>query len=90
MDRMPSGELTMTHELVASMLGVRRESVSEAAGGLQNEGYIRYRRGHISILNRKGLEANACECYGVVKKEITRLLSDVEAWEIERTPDTDA
>jgi CRP-like cAMP-binding protein len=76
MDRVPSRELTMTQELVASMLGVRRESVTEVAGGLQSAGYIRYRRGHITVLNRKGLEDHACECYGVVKKEITRLLSD--------------
>jgi CRP-like cAMP-binding protein len=77
LDRIPSGELIMTQELVASMLGVRRESVTEAAGSLQNAGYIRYRRGHISVLDRKGLEARACECYGVVRKELTRLLSDV-------------
>jgi CRP-like cAMP-binding protein len=77
MDRLPSRELVMTQELVASMLGVRRESVTEAAGHLQNAGYIRYRRGHISVLERAGLEANACECYGVVKKELSRLLVDV-------------
>jgi len=77
MDRLPSRELVMTQELVASMLGVRRESVTEAAGNLQNSGYIRYRRGHISVLNRTGLEAHACECYGVVRKERERLLADV-------------
>ena len=77
LDRIPSGELVMTQELVASMLGVRRESVTEAAGSLQNAGYIRYRRGHISVLDRRGLETRACECYGVVRKELTRLLSDV-------------
>jgi CRP-like cAMP-binding protein len=77
MDRLPSRELIMTQELVASMLGVRRESVTEAAGNLQNAGYIRYRRGHISVLNRTGLEAHACECYGVVRKERERLLTDV-------------
>ena len=77
LDRIPSGELIMTQELVASMLGVRRESVTEAAGSLQNAGYIRYRRGHISVLDRRGLETRACECYGVVRKELTRLLSDV-------------
>lgn len=77
MDRVPNRELVMTQELVASMLGVRRESVTEAAGTLQNAGYIRYRRGHIAVLDRKGLEARSCECYGVVKKEIERLLSDV-------------
>ncbi len=77
MDRVPARELVMTQELVASMLGVRRESVTEAAGNLQTAGYIRYRRGHIAVLERSGLEACACECYGVVKKELERLLSDV-------------
>jgi len=78
LDRLPDArELVMTQELVASMLGVRRESVTDAAGHLQSLGYIRYRRGHISVLDRKGLETHACECYGVVKKEIDRLLSDV-------------
>ncbi len=77
LDRLPDGELVMTQELVASMLGVRRESVTEAAGNLQNAGYIRYRRGHIGVLDRKGLEKRACECYGVVRTEITRLLNDV-------------
>lgn len=77
MDRLPARELVMTQELVANMLGVRRESVTEAAGHLQNAGYIRYRRGHIGVLDRAGLERQACECYGVVKKELTRLLSDV-------------
>jgi Mn-dependent DtxR family transcriptional regulator len=67
----------MTQDLVASALGVRREGVTEAAGNLQRAGYIRYRRGHISVLERSGLEASACECYAVVKKELTRLLSDV-------------
>jgi CRP-like cAMP-binding protein len=77
LDRIPARELVMTQELVASMLGVRRESVTEAAGHLQNAGYIRYRRGHIGVLDRTGLERQACECYGVVKKELNRLLSDV-------------
>lgn len=78
LDRMPDArELVMTQELVASMLGVRRESVTDAAGRLQSLGYISYRRGHISVLDRAGLEKRACECYGVVKKEINRLLSDV-------------
>ena len=77
MDRVPARELVMTQELVASMLGVRRESVTEAAGNLQTVGYIRYRRGHIAVIEREGLEARACECYGVVKKELDRLLSDV-------------
>lgn len=77
MDRVPARELVMTQELVASMLGVRRESVTEAAGNLQNAGYIRYRRGHIAVLERTGLEGRVCECYGVVKKELERLLTDV-------------
>jgi len=76
LDRVPSGELVMTQELVASMLGVRREGITEAAGKLQHAGYIRYRRGHISVLQRSGLETRACECYAVVKKELARLLSD--------------
>jgi DNA-binding transcriptional regulator YhcF (GntR family) len=67
----------MTHELVASMLGVRREGISEAAGKLQQAGFIRYRRGHITVLERSGLETRVCECYTVVKKELSRLLSDV-------------
>jgi len=77
MDRVPLGELVMTQEQVASMLGVRRESVTEAAGKLQKAGYIRYRRGHISVLDRMGLDTHTCECYSVVKKELGRLLSDV-------------
>lgn len=77
LDRLPDRELVMTQELVASMLGVRRESVTDAAGHLQSLGYIRYRRGHIGVLNRVGLETAACECYGVVKKELDRLLNDV-------------
>jgi CRP-like cAMP-binding protein len=75
-DRIPSGELLMTQEMVANMLGVRRESITEAAGGLQNAGCISYRRGHISILNRSKLEARVCECYSVVKKEFTRLMKN--------------
>lgn len=77
LDRLPSNELIMTQELVASMLGVRREGITEAAGNLQRAGYISYRRGHIAVLDRAGLEAKACECYAVVKKEMGRLLSDV-------------
>jgi CRP-like cAMP-binding protein len=78
LDRLPSNELVMTQELVASALGVRREGVTEAAGNLQRAGVIRYRRGHISVLERSGLEARACECYAVVRKELIRLLSDVQ------------
>jgi Mn-dependent DtxR family transcriptional regulator len=77
LDRIPSGELVVTQELVASMLGVRREGITEAAGALQQAGFIRYRRGHISVLDRGGLEARSCECYAVVKNEIGRLLCDV-------------
>ena len=78
LDRLPSNELVMTQELVASVLGVRREGITEAAGRLQHAGFIRYRRGHITVLERSGLEAHACECYAVVKKELGRLLSDVQ------------
>ena len=76
-DRLPSTELTMTQELIASMLGVRREGITEIAGNLQREGLISYRRGHITVLDRSGLESHACECYDVVKKEFHRLLCDV-------------
>src|SRR5213076_1963620 len=65
LDRLPSNELTMTQELIANMLGVRREGVTEAAGRLQGYGFISYRRGHITVLNRKGLEGDVCECYAV-------------------------
>ena len=77
LDRLPSNELTMTQELIANMLGVRREGVTEAARKLQSVGYISYRRGHITVLDRRGLEDDVCECYDVVKKEFARLLSDV-------------
>ena len=77
LDRVPSNELIMTQELIASMLGVRREGITEAAGKLQHAGFIRYRRGHIAVLDRVGLEASTCECYAVVKKEMSRLLGDV-------------
>ena len=77
LDRVSSRELIMTQELVANMLGVRREGITEAAGKLQRAGFIRYRRGHIAVLDRSGLETRACECYAVVKKELARLLSDV-------------
>jgi CRP-like cAMP-binding protein len=78
LDRLPSNELTMTQELIAGMLGVRREGITEAAGHLQQAGFIRYRRGHITVLDRQGLERRVCECYAVVKKENARLLSDVQ------------
>lgn len=74
LDRLPTNELTMTQELIASMLGVRREGITEAAGKLQRAGLIDYRRGHITVLNRLGLEARSCECYQVVKTESDRLL----------------
>lgn len=74
LDRISSGEFVLTQELVANMLGVRRESVTAAAASLQESGCISYRRGHISVLNRKSLEGYACECYAVVRKEMQRLL----------------
>ena len=74
LDRLPSNELRMTQELIANMLGVRREGVTEAAGKLQKLGLIHYNRGHIVVVDRPGLEAHACECYGVVKQEFDRLL----------------
>jgi CRP-like cAMP-binding protein len=77
LDRLPSNELTITQELIAIMLGVRREGITEAAGNLQRAGLISYRRGHISVLDREGLESTACECYHVVKKESDRLLAIV-------------
>ena len=77
LDRLPTNELIMTQELVASMLGVRREGITEAAGNLQRHGLISYRRGHIAVIDRIGLETHACECYAVVKNELERLLSDV-------------
>ncbi len=77
LDRLPSNELVMTQELIANALGVRREGITEAAGNLQRAGVIRYRRGHIAVLERSGLEAGTCECYAVVRKELGRLLSDV-------------
>lgn len=74
LDRLQSDELIMTQELIANMLGVRREGVTEAAGHLQEAGLISYRRGHITVLDRSGLERRACECYAVVKTEYDRLL----------------
>ena len=76
LDRIPSLELVVTQELVASMLGVRRESITEAIGKLQQAGFVRCRRGHIAVLDRSGLENHSCECYSVVKKELSRLLPD--------------
>jgi CRP-like cAMP-binding protein len=77
LDRLPSNELTMTQELIANMLGVRREGVTEAAGKLQDAGIISYARGHITVLDRKALEEQVCECYSVVKREFDRLLNEL-------------
>ena len=74
LDRLPGDELLMTQELIANMLGVRREGVTEGAMKLQNAGLIRYARGRISVLDRAGLEKRTCECYAVVRKEYDRLL----------------
>ncbi len=76
LDRLATDELVMTQELIANMLGVRREGVTEAAGKLQNLGLIHYSRGRIRVLDRPGLEARACECYRVVRNEFARLLPD--------------
>ena len=74
LDRLPSNDLIMTQELMANMLGVRREGVTEAASKLQKAGLIHYNRGHITVIDRPGLEARSCECYQVVKTEFDRLL----------------
>ena len=76
LDRMPGDVLAITHETIASMLGVRRESVTEAAGMLRQLGLIESHRGHLTVLNRSGVLARACECYAVVKRETDRLLPD--------------
>ncbi len=83
-DRLQGNELVMTQELIANMLGVRREGVTEAAGKLQADGLIQYSRGHIKVLDRAGLETRVCECYAVVKKEYDRLLP----YNIPGLPDT--
>jgi CRP-like cAMP-binding protein len=74
LDRLTTNELSMTQDLIANMLGVRREGVTEAAGKLQTAGVIHYSRGHIQVMDRAKLEKRVCECYGVVKREIDRLL----------------
>ena len=79
LDRLQGNELVMTQELIANMLGVRREGVTEGALKLQHAGLIRYARGHISVLDRDGLQERSCECYAVVKKEYDRLLPDKPA-----------
>jgi len=79
LDRLNSSEVVMTQELLSTILGVRRASVSEAAGQLQRDGLIRNERGRIHVLDRPALELRSCECYGVVKKEYERLLPDIKA-----------
>ncbi len=74
LDRLPTNQVTMTQELIANMLGVRREGVTDAAGKLQRQGVITYARGEITVLDREKLETMSCECYAVVKKETDRLL----------------
>ena len=81
LDQLSSNQLNMTQDLIASMLGVRREGVTEAAGKLQRLGIIQYQRGHITVFDRPGLEALCCECYAVVKKETDRLM----AWRSDRS-----
>jgi DNA-binding GntR family transcriptional regulator len=78
LDRLSSNKIIMTQELIANMLGVRREGVTEAARKLQEKGLIHYSRGHITVLDRPGLEAQVCECYAVVKNEYDRLLPDTK------------
>ena len=78
LDRLPSNELTITHELIAGILGVRREGITEAAGHLQQAGCIRYRRGHITVLDRSGLESRVGECYAVIKNEFDRLFAKAQ------------
>ena len=79
LDRLPTNQLSMTQELIANMLGVRREGVTEAAGKLQAAGLIHYSRGKITVLDRPNLEARVCECYAVVKHEYDRLLPETTA-----------
>jgi CRP-like cAMP-binding protein len=78
LDRLATNELVMTQDLVANMLGVRREGITEAAGNLKRAGFISYRRGHIAVLDRSGLEKRSCECYAVVRAETRRLFSDLQ------------
>jgi CRP-like cAMP-binding protein len=73
-DRSQSKDLKLTHEFIANMLGTRRAGVTEAAGQLQNAGFIKYKRGHITILDREAMEAASCECYAIMKKEFVRLV----------------
>ncbi len=87
-DRSPPGDLVITQELVAGMLGVRRESITQAAVHFRDAGYIRYRRGHITVVDAAGLETCACECYRVVRKELHRLLTETatRAEELDQSP----
>ena len=78
LDKVPAESVVVTQEMIAGVLGVRRESITEAAGALQRAGLIRYRRGHITVLERSGLERVACECYAVVRAELRRLLPHTE------------
>ena len=82
LDRLPSDVLAVTQEMIANMLGVRRGGVTEAAGNLQKAGLLRYSRGRIAVLDRPGLEARACECYAVVKREYDRLLPEYRQVEV--------
>jgi CRP-like cAMP-binding protein len=84
LDRLPTNQLVMTQELVANMLGVRREGITEAAGNLQRFGFISYRRGHIAVLDRHGLEKHSCECYDVVRTEMRRLFSETQQGQTSR------
>jgi Mn-dependent DtxR family transcriptional regulator len=85
LDRLPSNTLAMTQELIANMLGVRREGVTEAALKLQKAGLISYNRGRITVLDRPGLEDRVCECYQVVKNEFDRLLPPVQHHDFEES-----
>jgi CRP-like cAMP-binding protein len=87
LERLHGPSLTLTHELIAGILGVRREGISEAAGNLQRAGLIRYSRGHIEVLDRAGLQKAVCECYRVVKVEFDRLLSDIPRVNAADAPD---
>jgi CRP-like cAMP-binding protein len=75
-DRMPSGDFLLTHEFLGMMLGVRRTTVTDVMGGLQKAGLIRYRRGHVTILDHEALQQRACECYDISKREFDRMLGD--------------
>jgi hypothetical protein len=90
LDRLSSNSLRMTQELIANMLGVRREGVTEAAGNLQRAGLIRYKRGRIDVIDRPQLEKTVCECYAVVKAEFDRLLSDIPREDVPRGIDRPA